>query len=443
MAKVARTKKTLEVSNNSSGFQETEIGYIPQGWEVAFLQDIATDFFSGGTPSTKRPEYWQGEIPWTTSAYISEDLYLRRGAKTISQLGLENSSSNLVPKNNLLIGSRVGVGKVAINTLDIAISQDLTAMILNREKAVPEFIAYAIRADTIQRLFQSAMRGTTIKGIARDDLKQIPIPLPPLLEQRGIAHVLSTIQRAIAAQDAVIAAAREVKRSLMHRLFTYGPYADPLPTRETEIGEIPERWDIRQCDELCEKITVGIVVRPATHYVPSGIPAFRSLNIGEGQLFTEDIVYISPLDNDTKLSKSKLKIGDVLVVRTGYPGTSCVVPKEFDGANCIDLVIVRPNQSIVASEYLSRYFNSIGGKCQALAAKTGLAQQHLNVNAVKRTFVPVPPIREQYKVVEALVAIDHKVFVEESRRAALQALFKSMLHQLMTGQVRAQTSEVC
>jgi restriction endonuclease S subunit len=135
---------------------------------------------------TSQPEFWGGDILWTTSAYI-EGLYLDQAAKYITSQGLEKSPSKLVPQGNLLIGTRAGVGKVAINSIDIAVSQDLTAVIID---------------------------------------------------------VLSTIQRAKATQEDVIAAAQETKRSLMHRLFTYGPGAEPAPTKETEIGEIPAHWEM-------------------------------------------------------------------------------------------------------------------------------------------------------------------------------------------------------
>ena len=129
---------------------------------------------------------------------------------------------------------------------------------------------------------------------------------------------------------------------MMQHLFTYGPVsfadAENVELKETEIGMVPEEWDVKKCEGLCDKITVGVVVRPASYYVPSGRIALRSLNIREDYFDLNEVVYFSDKDNDTILSKSKLLENDVVIVRTGYPGTSCVVPKELEGANCIDLV---------------------------------------------------------------------------------------------------------
>ena len=155
-------------------FKETEIGSFPDDWEVMQLGVVAEKFIGGGTPSTSKEEYWNGETHWTTSKKIN-GIYLLDGEKKITKRGLEESSTHLIPKDNLVIGTRVGVGKVAINKVDIAISQDLTGAFIDKEKYALEFLAYQICTKEIQNIFKERARGTTIKGIPRDDLKKIPL----------------------------------------------------------------------------------------------------------------------------------------------------------------------------------------------------------------------------------------------------------------------------
>jgi type I restriction enzyme S subunit len=217
-------------------------------------------------------------------------------------------------------------------------------------------------------------------------------------------------------------------------LFTRGIHREGQ--KETEVGRIPESWNVVDCEDLTHDITVGVVVKPASYYVNSGIPAFRSLNVREDFLDPRNLVYFSGRDNDTVLAKSKLKAGDVLVVRTGYPGTSCVVPSEFDGANCIDLVIVRPDENRLSGKYLSRFLNSDWGKSQALSNSHGLAQKHLNVGAVRRVKIPVPPtLHEQTEIVTILEAIDAKIDLQQRKQMLLEELFLALLHKLMSGEV--------
>ena len=265
-------------------------------------------------------------------------------------------------------------------------------------------------------------------------LKEKFIPKPPKAEQQNIAAVLGAVQRAMEQQERLIEKTAELKKTLLHQLFSRGLRGEPQ--KETDIGPIPQSWTIRACEELCDTITVGVVVQPARHYVQKGIPAFRSMNVREDRLETEGLVYFSEVENETVLAKSKLRTGDVLIVRTGYPGTSCVVPPEFDGTNCIDLVFARPKQSRVMSGYLSRYFNSPGGKAQAVAAKHGLAQQHLNVGAVKRVNVPLPSLDEQAEIDDSLATVQTKLLQHRYKHATLTALFHALLQQLMTAQIR-------
>jgi len=199
--------------------KETEIGMVPEEWELVKLEDICISFFGGGTPSTRVPEYWDGDIHWTTSAYIN-GLYLNEGVKNITLQGLENSSSNLVPSGNLLIGTRVGVGKVAINLVDIAISQDLTGVIVDKDKVHLEFLALALMTDQSQGIFRLGSRGTTIKGIPRDDLVKIPIPLPSLTIQHQIADILSAVDHKIEAEENKKQALEELFKTLLNNLMT-------------------------------------------------------------------------------------------------------------------------------------------------------------------------------------------------------------------------------
>jgi type I restriction enzyme S subunit len=304
----------------------------------------------------------------------------------------------------------------------------------NPEKISPGFLYEYLLTDWFIGEMGKLERGASYPAVRDSDVFKAEIPLPPLPEQRKIAGVLGVVQRAIEQHERMLALTAELKKALLHKLFTEGLRGEPQ--KQTEIGPLPKSWDLVPCQNLCEMITVGVVVKPASHYVEKGIPAFRSFNVREDHLVPYDLVYFSETANETTLAKSKLRSGDVLVVRTGYPGTSCVVPKEYDGANCIDLVIVRPKAGIIRSGFLSRFFNAPAGKSQAVAAKHGLAQQHLNVSAVKRTLVPVPSPGEQDETDYALAMVQRKIALISAKKETLTALFRTLLHQLMTAQIR-------
>lgn len=216
---------------------------IPSDWVPTLFRDIGV-FHGGGTPSTTNPGYWNGSIHWTTSKRLGDFLYLESGERTISDKALKESSTTLIPKGNLLVGTRVGIGKIVVNHVDIAISQDLTGVIVDKSKYLPEFAAYQTREQRLQECFRKQKRGVTIQGVSRDDLKDFVLYVPQLDEQQKIAAVLFKIQQAIEIQGSIIENTRELKKSTLQHVFTYGLRGEKL--KETEIGPMPESWFIRK-----------------------------------------------------------------------------------------------------------------------------------------------------------------------------------------------------
>jgi type I restriction enzyme, S subunit len=192
-----------------------------------------------------------------------------------------------------------------------------------------------------------------------------------------------------------------------------------------------EGWRHATVEEICQRVSVGIVIKPSQYYVENGegIRAFRSANIGENKVVDRDWVYLSNAGHEAN-KKSALREGDVLVVRSGAPGTACVVPKDFAGSNCIDVVFARPDRSQVLPEYLASYTNSDVGKQHVLGNKGGLALQHFNVGAYKEMLVLLPPLPEQRKIAEILRTWDEALEKLTALRAAKVRRISSLRQQL-------------
>jgi type I restriction enzyme, S subunit len=284
---------------------------------------------------------------------------------------------------------------------------------------------------------------TRVPSISRDWLAKLSFFDPGYDVQKKIAKILSTIDRTIAKTEALIEKYQQIKAGLMHDLFTRGIGADgklrspreeaPELYQETAIGWIPKDWEVKQCSDLCTRICVGIVIQPTQYYVEEGTPAFRSANIREYGIDPNNFVYISPHSNNLLL-KSQVKAGDILSVRTGYPGTSAIVPKEFDGSNCVDILISTPGNQI-SSEYLCNWINSSFGKEQVLRQQGGMAQQHFNVGEMKQLLVALPNISEQLSIKDKLKMNVDKLRAEQNILAKLQKQKSGLMHDLLTGKV--------
>lgn len=171
-------------------------------------------------------------------------------------------------------------------------------------------------------------------------------------------------------------------------------------------------------------LTVGFVGTMAKHYKNDGIPFLRSLNIKPFKIVNDDIKYISQ-EFCKKISKSILHEGDVVIVRTGLPGTCCVVPAEYDGCNCSDVVIVHPNTELVNAHYLATFIN-IWGQRQIHNNKVGAIQQHFNVRSAEEMLIYLPEKEEQEKIAGVVVAINEKIESNNTICSELEAMAKTL-----------------
>ena len=183
------------------GSRYRERAILSSNYDMVALKDICVEIFGGGTPSSSNAQYWNGSIAWITSADIDEQNNITV-KKHITQEGLENSTSKIIPKESVIIASRVGLGKIAINHFDMAINQDLQGLIIDYTKALPKYIVNIFPA-LIDELTSKA-RGTTIKGITKQELLDLSIPLPSLDVQQRIVDELEGYQRVMDGARAVV-----------------------------------------------------------------------------------------------------------------------------------------------------------------------------------------------------------------------------------------------
>jgi type i restriction modification DNA specificity domain len=169
-----------------AAISEEEIPFaIPDNWVWVRLGDVILQNIGGGTPSKQEPSYWNGEIPWASVKDLNCDV-LTKTIDSITAEGLENSSANLIPKGTFIICTRMGLGKIALAEIDVAINQDLRAVFLSKSINKKYFYHF-------YRTLKMEGKGATVKGITVEELHNIPIPLPPLTEQQQIVAKLEAL----------------------------------------------------------------------------------------------------------------------------------------------------------------------------------------------------------------------------------------------------------
>ncbi|WP_350305990.1 restriction endonuclease subunit S [Photorhabdus viridis] len=234
------------------GYKQTEVGMIPEGWEVRGIEQF-TDCTAGGTPSTKISSYWGGPHPWMSSG----ELHFRQVfdvAERITDEGLSNSSTKYVPKDSVLIGL-AGQGKtrgtVAINRISLCTNQSIAA-IFPSSKYCTEYLFYNLdnRYEELRGLSTGdGGRG----GLNLTIIRKLIVPFPPLEEQTAIANALSDVDTLLNELEKLIAKKQAIKTATMQQLLTGKTRLPQFALREdgtakgyktSELGEIPEDWTV-------------------------------------------------------------------------------------------------------------------------------------------------------------------------------------------------------
>lgn len=401
----------------------TELTPLPAGWKWVKLGEVGK-IVSGGTPSTIVNSYWNGNIPWITPADLSgyQNKFIERGRKSISIEGLKNSSARLMPKGSVLFSSRAPIGYVVIASNELCTNQGFKSVIPNNNIS-SVYLYYFLKFS--KNAAEKVASGTTFKEISLKNFSDLNFPLPPLHVQQAIVskieELFSELDKGIedlktaqlqlkTYRQSVLKWAFEGKLSLNFDLpdvpdghdvpLAAEPVAPYSPdSSDSELYPLPKGWKWVRLGEVSPRVTVGYVGPMKTEYVSSGIPFLRGQNVRTNRYDSTGLKYIKP-EFHKKLAKSSLAPGDILVVRSGNVGTTCVVPTSLQNANCSDLVIIKKPKN-VNSQFISYYLNSVV-ETKIYAQKVGVALVHFNTKTVENFSIPLPSTEEQNQIVQEI-----------------------------------------
>ena len=317
--------------------------------------------------------------------------------------------NQIVRKNDIIIvastGSTKVIGRAGISKmdyLDVAFGAFLL-LVRPSTKVNQRYIDYFFLSDNYRNRIKKLASGININNIRGEYITETLVPLAPLAEQQRIVDriesLFTKLDEAKEKAQTVVDSFETRKAAILHKAFTGELTAKWREERGVEM----ESWHLRTIGEVCENVKVGIVIKPSQYYVPQneGTPAFRSANVRECRIDDFDWVYLNEKGMKDN-SRSIVHTGDVLVVRSGNPGTACVVPERFDGYNAIDILIAVPNKKIIISDYLCYYTNSPLGKKTVEIGKRGIALTHFNVKGFSQMPINIPTIPEQVVIVRTL-----------------------------------------
>jgi len=412
----------------SEGFKATELGPLPDGWERVELQHVAS--VRGETVSPQQ----RSDLRYVGLEHIDPgDIRIHRWGKPQD---VRSTKSYFVPGDVLYGKLRPYLDKVALAEWPGMCSTDVLVLQPN-SRVDPPFLAYALHTRTFLAHAIATTTGVNHPRTSWQSIGRFALPLPPLCEQRAIAHVLRTVQRAKEATERVIAATRELKKSLMRHLFTYGPVpvdqADQVPLKETEIGPVPEDWEVVRLEDVAR---VGPSRSPRTPrdiipFIPMALIPEGGRDISRYELRTSKDIRsgVAVLEGDLLFAKITpcLENGKQGIVR-GIPGGW--------GYATTEVFPIRPSGPI-SIEFLNYYLSQPHIRAMLASKMEGTTgRMRLPKNVIASLSIPLPPLSEQRSIAYSVRITEQKIETEESRKVALETLFTTLLHYLMTGKLR-------
>ena len=270
-------------------------------------------------------------------------------------------------------------------------------------------------------------------------LKERSLPRPPLPEQKKIAHVLSTVQRAIEAQERIIQTTTELKKTLMHKLFTEGLRNEPQ--KQTEIGLVPESWEVSLLGNSLSVAQYGLSVKGTTK---GDYPILRMTNQVDGQIIGNNLQFVKIGEADFK--KFKVEKGDILFNRTNsldLVGRTAIHDIEGNYVFASYLIRLRTDRKKLNPFFLNLYFNrdETQSRLKSIATRA-VSQSNISATKLKGFPIPLPSTKEQTKIVTQTEAIEIKLLLHRRKLESLQHLFRTLLHELMTAKIRVDELEI-
>ena len=415
-------------------------------WPMVSFGKIARKLVNGGTPPTEVEAFWNGKTPWITGADFTPT-GISEFRRFVSDAAIAQTSTNVIERGQLLLVTRTGVGKLAIAPCDIAISQDITGVYVDEERADTHFLFHRMRrgVEDLKKLNQ----GTSINGIIRSDLIAYPLELPPLPTQRRIAEILSTVDEAIEQTEALIAKYQQIKAGLMHDLFTRGltPDGHLRPTyaqashlyKESPLGWIPKEWEVVRIAEAFE-IQLGKMLNK---FAKTGKLSAPYLGNRAVQWDFVDISAIEVMDfNAYERLKFSLLSGDLLVCEGGDVGRTAMWRGEMEGCYYQKAIHrLRPRSDDALPAFMLRFmrFARDSGYFREFTSQSSIA--HLTQEKLGSINMLRPSKKEQGWIADRFDSVDEFLQVEQSRLANLRQQKHGLMHDLLTGHVRVKVAE--
>lgn len=393
------------------------ISELPSNWSMKKIGEIGK-VIGGGTPSTKNEFYYGGNIPWITPKDLSNYnyIFIERGERNITKLGLENSSARLMPEGTVLFSSRAPIGYVAIAKNEISTNQGFKSIVCNEKIVDNKFIYYSMKF--YKEAIENVAAGSTFKEVSGKVLKEFEIPIPPLKEQKGISKILFSLDSKIELNQKMNRTLEKIGQAIFKHWFIDFEFPDengkPYKSNggemvDSELGKIPQDWTVVKIGDLIELVYGKGLTKNKRK---SGkIPVYGSNGITD-------------YHNEAFVNGPGLIIG-----RKGTVGKINISYTDFWPIDTTYFVRSKIDSIMIFWYYLLNSLNL--DKMNVHSAVPGL-----NRNDVYEILIAIPNDNLFSKIEAILKSLHDKINQNQIENSNLESIRDSLLPKLMSGKIR-------
>mgnify|MGYP004466319893 CR=1 FL=1 len=408
------------------GYKQTEIGVIPEDWEIKYLSDFGK-IQSGGTPSTTMAEYWGGNIAWCTPSDITSTptKYINATERTITDAGLKNSAATVMPAGSILLCTRATIGELKINSIPMATNQGFKNITINNSGNA-EFLYYLLQ--TKKNCMLDLAIGSTFLEISKTALIKIPLQIPMHDEQSKIADALSDIDNLVVVLEKQIAKKKAIKQGTMQELLT----------GNRRLPGFSGEWETRTLHEISNEMVdgpFGSNLKTEHYTTERQVRIIQLSNIGEAGWNNANVKYTT-FSHAAELQRCIVQPGSILIAKMMPAGRAIICPdNEKSYILGSDVVKVVPNSS-VDSRYLVYATKSRFYLDQIADDTQGSTRARTSVSKLRKTAILFPEKDEQIAIADILSEMDMEIAALEGKIAKYRQIKQGMMQQLLTGKIR-------
>ena len=414
------------------GYKKTEVGVIPENWDVKPITRVTSEIFLGLTSKVDYVNH--GGIPLIRATDIAGGRLTFDAARSISHKQHSALTKYRCAKRGDVLVSKSGsLGVCAIVDVDTEFSIYESIIVLQPSHCLDSrFLLSLLRHEATQNRMIGDRVGSTVGHLNLEVFRSLLIPLPLLPEQRSIATTLSDMDELLGALDRLIAKKRNLKQAAMQQLLT----------GKTRLPGFSDGWEVRSLYEIVEHQKAlfddGDWVE-AEHITVKGIRLVQTGNVGVGQFIEKDVKKYIYEESFNRLKCKLLQVGDILICRLADPaGRACVLPEigEERVITSVDVTIFRPRSEVSNRNFLVQYLSTREWFKKVLDHVGGTTHKRISRGSLGKLEVPFPNLEEQTAIATVLSDMDAEIAILEQRRDKIRALKQAMMQALLTGRIR-------